>query len=539
MLIHYFTLLHLAQNFKKLIGSKLIEAYSQEKDTAILTFYGDKRIQNIKFSALANFEALFMLDDTKKKSNAMILFQNIYGEILKEIHTFENNRIIEFEFTNSRLYFILFGKSKNNLICIDKNDNIISALNNNKTLKGTHFLLPQIGITDFNDFPKDITILKTLSNCEFNFGKYYTQEFLYNYNVNVETLLSDFSNTALNEIYSNANSFRDEILKSNTYYILENDKRDILFSLIPLQDYPNIRFQTDDINQAVHRTYSLRLSHYKFKNLYSQLYIIAKSNTNRYLKKLDDIKNLEKIIDLSNKYKKYGELLISLNLPNEKGSDEIEIFDYESNQFLIPLDKKLNIKENSSKYFDKYKSLQKQIKLSDSQQKDYESKYLEWQEILDDLQKINNLKDLKSHFKKWEQQYKKFMDTKDKDISEKFRRFELDADWTVYVGKNSENNDELTFRFAKPNDYWFHIRGASGSHTVLKGDKNTTPPKDIIKQAASIAAYYSSQRNAKYVPVAYTQRKYVRKPKGANPGAVVISKEEVVMVEPGLPEGKL
>ncbi|HRT68339.1 MAG TPA: NFACT RNA binding domain-containing protein, partial [Bacteroidota bacterium] len=286
----------------------------------------------------------------------------------------------------------------------------------------------------------------------------------------------------------------------------------------------------------IHRTYSLRFSQFKFKNLYSQLYKIAKSNTDRFLKKLEDLKNIEKIIDLSNKYKKYGETLISANLPNDKGKDEIEISDFEGNLLTIPLDKKLNIKENASKYFDKYKTLQKQIKLSTIQQKDYESKYLEWQEILDDLQNINNLKDLKSHFKKWEQYYKKYMESKDKDISEKFRRFELDDDWTVYVGKNSENNDELTFRFAKPQDYWFHIRGASGSHTVLKGNKNTAPPKDIIRQAASIAAYYSSQRNAKYVPVAYTQRKYVRKPKGANPGAVVISKEEVVMVEPGLPE---
>ncbi|MBP7214491.1 MAG: DUF814 domain-containing protein [Candidatus Kapabacteria bacterium] len=535
MLIHYFTLLKLAENFQNLIGSKIIEAYSQEKDTAILQFYNGSQIINLKFSALPNFECIFLHNDEKKKSNSINLFQNIYGETLKDILAFENNRMLEFEFTNSHIYFLLFSKSKNNLVCTDKYDDIVYALNNNKTLAGTHFHLPQTSTINLTDLPKDETILKALSNSDLNLGKYYAQEFLYKYNINADIQLSDFSSAELNEIYNKANIFRDEILKNNTYYILENDKRDTLFSLIPLQDYPKIRFQTDDINQAIHRTYALRLSQYKFKKLYSQLYKIAKSNTDRYAKKLDDTKNIEKIIDLSNKYKKYGELLISSNIQNIKGKDEIEIVDYEGNIIRIPLDKKLNIKENASKYFDKYKSLQKQIKLSDSQQKDYESKYLEWQEIFDELQKIYNLKDLKIHFKNWEQFYKRFMETKDKDISEKFRRFELDSDWTVYVGKNSENNDELTFRFAKPQDYWFHIRGASGSHTVLKGNKNAAPTKEIIKIAASIAAYYSSQRNAKYVPVAYTQRKYVRKPKGANPGAVVISKEEVVMVEPGLP----
>jgi len=535
MLIHYFTLLKLAENFQNLIGSKIIEAYSQEKDTAILQFYNGSQIINLKFSALPNFECIFLHNDEKKKSNSINLFQNIYGETLKDILAFENNRMLEFEFTNSHIYFLLFSKSKNNLVCTDKYDDIVYALNNNKMLAGTHFHLPQTSTINLTDLPKDETILKALSNSDLNLGKYYAQEFLYKYNINADIKLSDFSSAELNEIYNKANIFRDEILKNNTYYILENDKRDTLFSLIPLQDYPKIRFQTDDINQAIHRTYALRLSQYKFKKLYSQLYKIAKSNTDRYAKKLDDTKNIEKIIDLSNKYKKYGELLISSNIQNIKGKDEIEIVDYEGNIIRIPLDKKLNIKENASKYFEKYKTLKKQIELSDVHQKDFESKYLEWQEIFDELQKIDNLKSLKSHFKKWEQFYKRFMETKDKDISERFRKFELDSDWTVYVGKNSENNDELTFRFAKPQDYWFHIRGASGSHTVLRGDKNTAPPKDILRQAASIAAYYSSQRNAKYVPVAYTQRKYVRKPKGANPGAVVISKEEVVMVEPGLP----
>ena len=63
------------------------------------------------------------------------------------------------------------------------------------------------------------------------------------------------------------------------------------------------------------------------------------------------------------------------------------------------------------------------------------------------------------------------------------------------------------------------------------------PSKQIIQKAASISAYYSGARNAKYTPVAYTFKKYVRKPKGANPGSVVLAKEEVIMAEPKLPEG--
>jgi predicted ribosome quality control (RQC) complex YloA/Tae2 family protein len=91
-------------------------------------------------------------------------------------------------------------------------------------------------------------------------------------------------------------------------------------------------------------------------------------------------------------------------------------------------------------------------------------------------------------------------------------------------------------KFAKPNDLWLHARGSAGSHAVLKMEKEEKPPKYILQKAASITAYYSQAKNAKYVPVAYTFKKYVRKPKGANPGSVVLSKEDVIMAEPKLPE---
>jgi predicted ribosome quality control (RQC) complex YloA/Tae2 family protein len=89
-------------------------------------------------------------------------------------------------------------------------------------------------------------------------------------------------------------------------------------------------------------------------------------------------------------------------------------------------------------------------------------------------------------------------------------------------------------KYAKPNDLWFHVRGAGGSHTILRVG-HTPPPKEAIRQAASIAAYYSRMRRAGNVPVAYCERKFVRKPKGLKEGAVVMERESVVFVKPLLP----
>ncbi|MBN1447712.1 MAG: DUF814 domain-containing protein, partial [Bacteroidetes bacterium] len=106
-----------------------------------------------------------------------------------------------------------------------------------------------------------------------------------------------------------------------------------------------------------------------------------------------------------------------------------------------------------------------------------------------------------------------------------------------WAGKNSANNDLLTLRHSRPNDLWFHARGAGGSHVVLKtGSAGGDPSKEAIREAAAIAAYYSKHRKGKRIPVAYTEKKYVRKPKGAPSGTVVIDREKVILVDPALPE---
>ncbi len=118
----------------------------------------------------------------------------------------------------------------------------------------------------------------------------------------------------------------------------------------------------------------------------------------------------------------------------------------------------------------------------------------------------------------------------------RFRIFKLPDGYEVWVGKDSIANDLLSMKYSAQNDLWFHVRGTSGSHTVLKIPEGAKViPKEYIKTAASIAAYYSKAKSAKIVPVAYTQAKNVQKYKGAESGSVIIKSEKVVKVEPGLP----
>ena len=108
----------------------------------------------------------------------------------------------------------------------------------------------------------------------------------------------------------------------------------------------------------------------------------------------------------------------------------------------------------------------------------------------------------------------------------------------MWVGKNSENNDLLTMKYSKPSDLWFHARGSSGSHVILRiGTGKGEPSRKALEETAAIAAFYSKMKTAKHVPVAVTERKYVRKPRGAPAGTVTIEREKLLFVNPQLPEG--
>ena len=108
----------------------------------------------------------------------------------------------------------------------------------------------------------------------------------------------------------------------------------------------------------------------------------------------------------------------------------------------------------------------------------------------------------------------------------------------MYVGKDSKNNDLLTTKFAKQNDYWFHARSVSGSNVVLRVENTKEAiPKNVLKRTAALAAYHSKAKTAGVVPVAYTFKKYVIKKKGFPIGTVHLLKEDVLLVKPEIPKG--
>lgn len=117
----------------------------------------------------------------------------------------------------------------------------------------------------------------------------------------------------------------------------------------------------------------------------------------------------------------------------------------------------------------------------------------------------------------------------------KVHRYFLPGGWEVLAGRTDADNDHISLEVARADDYWFHVRGMPGSHVICFHPEIKTPPKDILRQAAAIAAYHSKARNGGVTSVSCTQARYVTKPRGAKPGTVQIKKEIVIKVKPGLP----
>ncbi len=113
-----------------------------------------------------------------------------------------------------------------------------------------------------------------------------------------------------------------------------------------------------------------------------------------------------------------------------------------------------------------------------------------------------------------------------------YRRYRTSGGLEVRVGRGSKANDRLTFKHSAPNDIWLHARHSAGAHVVLRWTREETPPARDLEQAAILAALHSKARTSGSVPVDWTRRKYVRKPRKAPPGRVELDRAKTLFVEP-------
>ncbi len=238
------------------------------------------------------------------------------------------------------------------------------------------------------------------------------------------------------------------------------------------------------------------------------------------LKQLADTKKRET-------YRIYGELLNTYGYEAQPGDSSLEALNYYDNQMItIPLDPTLSAGENAKKYFEKYQKLKRTHEALTTLTAETKAE-------IDHLSSISTSLDIALQEADLVQIKEELIESgymkrkggmkgkqkRERITSKPFHYISSDG-YHIYVGKNNYQNEELTFKLATGNDWWFHAKGIPGSHVVVKANGDELPDR-VFEEAGRLAAHYSQARGQDKVEIDYTQKKNVKKPNGSKPGFVV------------------
>ena len=256
-------------------------------------------------------------------------------------------------------------------------------------------------------------------------------------------------------------------------------------------------------------------------------------NYKKYDLQLRQLKDTEK----RDRFKVYGELLNAYGYELSGGEKELQCINYYTNEEVkIPLDPQLNAKENSQKYFSRYNKLKRTFEaLSDlTLETKQEIDHLESiSAALDIAVKEEDLVQIKEELMEYGFIKKRAFGSKKPKITSRPYHYRSSDGFDIYVGKNNYQNEEVTFKTANGNDWWFHAKGIPGSHVVVRTEGKELPDR-TFEEAGSLAAYYSKGRGNEKVEIDYIQRKHVKKAAGGAPGFVIYHTNYSLMAEPKL-----
>lgn len=511
---------------KEITGYSINEIFTQEKDRIVvhLTCNGSSLFTEFSCSEVTPF-IILKYDFKKARKNVLNLMPGLYGQKITETGIFNNDRIIRICTDGGiDLYFIFF-KSKRNLLAA-AGGKIIDAFQNKKELFGT-------SIDDFisrkeEQAKKDGITTKDYFRSKYrHYGDLVLKEFLFLQNTGANDIAGE-------EVKSKIDSFIGEysVKLKNPVYLLYHNSKSFYISPVKLEHLQDFKAEEyKDINALVQSYLKSYFVKHSGEDLLKKALLQKENQLRTAEKKLISLNKQIEVAGNAEQLKVYGDIILANMHKIKKGDEKIVLSGEEyPAQIDISLKRELSPSENALMYYEKYKRQKNSIDLL-KEKAEVQKEIIE--ALKNDLEEIKNRKDLKS-LKMNDKEIQK------NDETSKFRKFKLNDKFEVWVGKDSASNDLLTMRHSAQNDLWFHVRGASGSHTVLKiSDKKNPPEKKIIETAASIAAYYSKARNASNIPVAYCERKYVKKKKGFKEGSVVMEREKVIFVKPGLPENDI
>lgn len=519
---NYFYLCRCARQLDSLTRESFItEAYTQEKDKLFLRVpLRDAQNFHLIISTASQNPFIAVKDEHyKAKKNTVNFFQDYLPGKVNSVQIASGDRIIKFNLSTGSL-IILFRGSKSTAVFIDKSEKIVSFHKLDE--KERRELLDEINSINF-------------LNASFDFGSLVDDDLTDAEVKKLPFIGKDILGEAekkKGDLKTGIKSIIDEILNGKIEVHFDEKRGRALFQPESfVLNSTQVSSNYESYFEALHKYFSLGYSKSNIQSLRKQIEGYLTREIEITASKLNSLKIRVESGSKEELYRNWAALL-QMNRDNlRKGMKDVEI-----NSHKIVLDEKMSPSQNIDRYFEKSKDEKIEYEKSKELFSAASEKLKSLIKIRDKFELAadhNELAGIKKELKMSDQ----IKTQEDKIDRPNFRHFVIAGKYDVYVGKDSRNNDMLTTRFAKQNDFWFHARSVSGSHVVLRINETKEPvPKSILLKAASLAAFYSKAKTSKLAPVSYTLKKYVNKNSRHEPGQVSLIKEEVLLVKPEIPK---
>ena len=559
---------------RNLDGGRFNKIAQPESDALMITGKGANGQCRLLISASASLPLIYFTGKNKPSpltapNFCMLLRKHIGSARISSIRQPGMERVVEFELEHRNemgdpckkfLIVELMGKHSNIIFC-DENRMILDSIKHvsshmssvREVLPGRDYFLPH---TQEKSDPLTITeteFIETICHKPCNISKaLYTsltglspliaEEICYRASIDGSDAAQSLNETAATHLYHTFRRLMDQVVEGDfTPNIIYRDNEPVEYAVLPLtqygSEYHSETFPT--VSSMLETYYASRDTLNRIRQKSSDLRRIVQTALERNRKKYALQQKQMKDTAKKDKFKVYGELINTYGYGLEEGCKSFKALNYYTNEEItIPLDPTLTPQENAKKYFDRYGKLKRTEEALTEQLADTESEIEHLESIsnaLDIALAESDLSQIKEELTEYGYIKKHYSGKKGAKAQTKSKPFHyISSDgFDIFVGKNNFQNDELTFKQATVNDWWFHAKKMAGSHVVVKTPDGELPDR-TFEEAGRLAAYYSKGRTAPKVEIDYIQKKHVKKPGGAKPGFVVYYTNYSLMAEPDI-----
>lgn len=556
-----------------IVGGKINKIAQPEADELMITVKNNRTQYRLFLSASASLPLIYLTGENKQgpltAPNFCMLLRKHIGSArilsvtqpgLERILLFELEHLNELgDICRKKLIVEIMGKHSNIIFC-QEDDTIIDSIKHisanmssvREVLPGRTWFIPHtqdkmdplsMSREAFTEtvFGKNLPVFKAVYTSLTGFSPLIAEELCVRSGIDPKRQAQELEETEKETLWQTTDNLVDRIRRQDfSPVIVYQEEEPLEFAAFPLtkyQDQKSVSYES--ISQVLESYYSMKNKITLIRQKSADLRRIVTTAIERTSKKYELQQKQQKDTEKKEKYRIYGELLNTYGYHLEEGARSLEALNYYTNEMItIPLDEHLSAAENAKKYFDRYTKLKRTEEALNELLEETRSDLEHLESIrtsLDIALDEDDLVEVREELMEYGYLRRKGSSGKKKKIVSRPFHYRSSDGFDIYVGKNNFQNDELSFKFASGNDWWFHAKGQPGSHVIVKSNGEELPDR-TFEEAARLAAFYSKGRQAPKVEIDYTQKKNLKKPNGAKPGFVIYHTNYSMIAEPKIHE---